>query len=622
MLMTQHQAGILVPRGALLPRGQAVTVRFNFLDIHPHRLKALTPTLHVISPGPQPAEGIAARLPLWLSAAPPPQDLEVLFSPQDDHSRWESLPLESFVVVPGSTPSCHVDLPGWGRLVIMAAAADGSEGGGSSSSSSSSSSERSDSPEPSPPESPGSGGDGSGGGGGGESGSPSSRTRSWDEAMRGEGRERLVYLQAYGPPVWEFKPEGERPYDLLYVVVGWNEAAIRDKAKKLMSNRTPLKPLQYYGEAQASWAPGQTLWLTLPAYCDAQFEVLPGRPNAQVLFPSLQEKWVRSVTFALRPARLVTSGPVELLLRVIHSDQGAREWSLPEDQRVTIMPAYHMGGAFVRQGGPIGSGGFGEAFVVKSSLNDGHFLMKCYHDRHDGLLTMQRELTLFHVRREWFPRLYEVSVDHGMPCLIMELLEGKNLLKVLQDLPPGERVGVSTGLMWLEELSKALSFLQTLNILHCDVKLENIIIRPDNKPRLIDFGICERMPQSGRLELDGRPHMFCNEDYRMAPEQRLADPWVDRGSEVWHLGCVFAQVFSGTIIEGTHRDEEGAPPLSRQDWGDVMDGALPEPPSEGVRNILNQMFHEESGQRPTFSMLWDQSARQRGILALAALSLA
>jgi hypothetical protein len=36
----------------------------------------------------------------------------------------------------------------------------------------------------------------------------------------------------------------------------WNEAAIRDKAKKLMSNRNPLKPLQFYGEAQASWVPG------------------------------------------------------------------------------------------------------------------------------------------------------------------------------------------------------------------------------------------------------------------------------------------------------------------------------------------------------------------------------
>jgi eukaryotic-like serine/threonine-protein kinase len=152
------------------------------------------------------------------------------------------------------------------------------------------------------------------------------------------------------------------------------------------------------------------------------------------------------------------------------------------------------------------------------------------------------------VRREWFPRLYEVSVDRGMPYLIMELLEGKNLLKFLQDLP-GERVGVSTGLMWLEELSKALSFLQGLNILHCDVKLENIIIGPDNMPRLIDFGICERMPQSGPLELASR-RMFRSVDYRLAPEQCLADPWVDRGSEVWHLGCVFAQVFSGDDHRG------------------------------------------------------------------------
>jgi hypothetical protein len=47
----------------------------------------------------------------------------------------------------------------------------------------------------------------------------------------------------------------------------------------------------------------------------------------------------------------------------------------------------------------------------------------------------------------------------------------------------------------------------------------------------------------------------------------------------------------------------------RQDWEDIISRIL----SEGVRDILAPMFHEESGQRPTFSMLIAQSARQRGI---------
>jgi hypothetical protein len=207
MLMTQHQAGILVPRGALLPRGQAVTVRFDFLETHPHRLKALTPTLHVISPGPQPAEGITARLPLWLSAAPPPRTSRCCSARRMTTVGGSLCPSS-----PSSSCRAAPQLPR--RFAGLGSPGHHGSGGRwiggwrSSSSSSSSSSERSDSPEPSPPESPGSGGDGLGASGGGESGSPSSRTRSWDEAMRGEGRERLVYLQAYGPPVWEFKTGG------------------------------------------------------------------------------------------------------------------------------------------------------------------------------------------------------------------------------------------------------------------------------------------------------------------------------------------------------------------------------------------------------------------------------
>jgi hypothetical protein len=53
-----------------------------------------------------------------------------------------------------------------------------------------------------------------------------------------------------------------------------------------------------------------------------------------------------------------------------------------------------------------------------------------------------------------------------------------------------------------------------------------------------------------------RPEMFRSVDYCRSPEQCLDDPWVDRGSEVWHLGCVFAQVLSGVIIEGTDRDDD------------------------------------------------------------------
>jgi hypothetical protein len=396
VLMTQHEAGILIPRGAL-PDGQAVTVRFDFLETHPHRLKALTPVLYVIAPGPQPADCITARLPLWLSAAPPRQDLEVLFSPQDDHSRWEALPLDSFVVVPGRNPSCHVALPGWGRLVITAAAAGGSESGGSGGSS-----ERSDSPEPSPPESPGSGEDVSGGSDGGESGSPSSvRTRSYDEAM--QGRERVVHLQAYGPPVWEFKTEGERPSDLLHILAAFDKETIRTEAEELMSNRNPLKPLQFYGKAQASWVPGATLRLTLPTFPDAQFEILPGRSVEHTLFPIAHEQWLHSIPFALRPVRLATSGTVELLLQIrypSYPDRGTQDWSMPNDQKVMIMPAYRMGGAFVKQGGAIGSGFFAETFRVKSEYNDGLFAMKTFKELKNGLRTIERELTLYYVRRE------------------------------------------------------------------------------------------------------------------------------------------------------------------------------------------------------------------------------
>ena len=83
------------------------------------------------------------------------------------------------------------------------------------------------------------------------------------------------------------------------------------------------------------------------------------------------------------------------------------------------------------------------------------------------------------------------AVEHdGQPCLIMQLLPSTPLSAVLRDdgpLPLGQvaRIGA--------EIAAALTAAHTLGIVHRDVKPGNILITPDGKAHISDFGISHAM---------------------------------------------------------------------------------------------------------------------------------
>ena len=72
----------------------------------------------------------------------------------------------------------------------------------------------------------------------------------------------------------------------------------------------------------------------------------------------------------------------------------------------------------------------------------------------------------------------------------MEYIPGRSLA-VEQDLPLPELIGCFL------QIGDALAFMHRLGLVHGDVKLDNILVRPDGVAKLIDFGFC--CPRHTRL---------------------------------------------------------------------------------------------------------------------------
>lgn len=110
---------------------------------------------------------------------------------------------------------------------------------------------------------------------------------------------------------------------------------------------------------------------------------------------------------------------------------------------------------------------------------------------------------------------------------------------------PRSKEAMSQGLEQLHALCYTLAYLHGAGLVHCDLKPGNIVVRPDGRPVLIDFGLAASSGgQHGResLQLDA---LRAGTPLYMAPEQILGEP-LDARADLYALGCILYDVICGS----------------------------------------------------------------------------
>ncbi len=146
----------------------------------------------------------------------------------------------------------------------------------------------------------------------------------------------------------------------------------------------------------------------------------------------------------------------------------------------------------------LGSGGFGDTFLAEDThlpskricvikqlrpMNNNPQIYQLVKDRFQREAAILEDLGNGHSQ---IPSLYAYFEEQGQFYLVQEYIEGKTLSKIIETEGKQSEAMVKN---WVENLLPVLSFLQGNNIIHRDIKPDNIIIRQtDGMPILIDFG--------------------------------------------------------------------------------------------------------------------------------------
>ncbi len=129
----------------------------------------------------------------------------------------------------------------------------------------------------------------------------------------------------------------------------------------------------------------------------------------------------------------------------------------------------------------------------------------------------------------------------------MELLEGTNLAKLVQDQGP---LPALAAVQYVLQATGALVEAHARGIVHRDLKPENMILTKDYVVKVVDFGLAKYKPP--RLAVEGPPssdttgtHALLGSPCYMSPEQLRSARDVDHRADIWGLGVTLYHLLTG-----------------------------------------------------------------------------
>lgn len=250
----------------------------------------------------------------------------------------------------------------------------------------------------------------------------------------------------------------------------------------------------------------------------------------------------------------------------------------------------------------LGRGGFSEVWLAQDTFTSIDIALKVYAPGSgmddDGVKTFSEE-----IRRTWalnhsaLLKPQHFDVDNNMPYLIMPYCSEGSCLR---------RIGkMSESDIWslLADVASGLDYLHSQDVIHQDIKPDNILIDNNGRCLISDFGISTKARSTLRKSMMG--NVSGGTTAYMAPERFSREPAPIKASDIWSLGATIFELMTGNVPFG--------------DLGGGMQKSGAEVPyikgnySDELQYLVERMLSLETWERPTAAQiaLWAEKPNSR-----------
>ena len=220
----------------------------------------------------------------------------------------------------------------------------------------------------------------------------------------------------------------------------------------------------------------------------------------------------------------------------------------------------------------LGQGGMGTVYLARDPELERSIAIKLITAGNDQteeqLVRFEREAqALAKLSHPGIVAVHEVGHHQHQPFLVMDFVEGQTFAEMLrqEDVPLRRTVEVG------RDVALALDHAHAEGIIHRDIKSDNILVAPDSRALLTDFGLAhdeaaeEQLTRTGVII--GTPHFLAPE--QISKPRGEIGPWTDVYSlgATLHDSLVGSPPFQSTNIVGLMHQilRQAAPPLHRID---------------------------------------------------------
>lgn len=208
----------------------------------------------------------------------------------------------------------------------------------------------------------------------------------------------------------------------------------------------------------------------------------------------------------------------------------------------------------------IGEGGFGITYFARHTLLNHAFAIKeffvsgrCVRDTQHHTITLQdissetfekyrqrfvdEAKTLINLDHPGVVKVVDIFEENNTSYIVMPFVEGETLQHVVET---RGKLSYDVAINYIAQLSEAVAYLHERHILHRDIKPENLIITPENKVVLIDFGSAREFVND-----EVQRHTAILTQGYAPPEQYAAQSKKGNYTDIYSMGSVFYFAITG-----------------------------------------------------------------------------